>query len=187
MVRAAGLHSERYLTASVLETLSWIVGIPGIIAVLLLVTGRGRLAARIGGGFFVAGGVVGATVTTSINVVAVILGQQRDTATAYAVWHEITQSRVLLGFILVLILSPLGLVAMAVGLGRARLVGWWYVGLSVLALVAEQTLDEGAAWPVKLLLDLPLVVTLLWLARVLVAERPEHGAASDRPSELAAA
>jgi hypothetical protein len=167
MLRSAGAHQGRYLSASVCETLSWLLVVPAVLLVIAGVHGRGRVLTRGGGGVFVLGSaLVGAFVSSTMNAVAASLGQRADQASAAATWHSLVQSPVLVAFVVVLLVSELALVPFAVGLVRAGLAGWWLPVLTVLAIVGGTRTESAGSWWGSLALDLPFVLVLLWMGRV---------------------
>jgi hypothetical protein len=101
-----------------------------------------------------------------MNIVAATLGQRADRASSAAVWHSLVQSPVLIVFLVVLLFSELAVVPFAIGLVRARLAGWWFPVLAVLAIVGGTRTESAGSWWGAVALDLPFVLTLLWVGKV---------------------
>jgi hypothetical protein len=84
----------------------------------------------------------------------------------------------------VLVLLMLGLlfpIALGVGLARAGLVGWWYVGLAVLGPVFFIGLTDTSALPLRLLAMVPTAVTWgVWAMLLRKVEAPAPAPAEER-------
>jgi hypothetical protein len=167
MLATAGAHPSAWYAATWAEVVCWVCAGAAIWTATGLVHGRGLWPTRIGGYVCGASVVALGLVGGSQNAVTGILGAQPDAAAMVAVQDAISDSGALLPFVVLIMLGELLSMLFAVGLWRARLVGWWFPVLAVLAFVGFVLTSDSSNHLVILAGFLPLGAMWLALARLL--------------------
>jgi hypothetical protein len=166
MVAAAAAHATAAYAAGWCEML-W-----GLCAALacITVTGLGRVGR--GSRLTAVGGWMNTISLLSLGFSTLAVSQVAiaDRATAPTAVRAIDAMNGSPGLTPVLVLLLLGLlfpIVLGVGLARAGLVGWWYVGVTVLATVFFVGLTDAASLPLRLVAVVPAAVTWAVWARLL--------------------
>lgn len=167
MLATAGAHPTAWYAATWAEVVCWVCAGAAVLAAVALVRRRGIWPARVGGWVYGASLVTLGLVGGSQNVVTGVLGSQPDAATMVKVQDAINAAGAMLPFVLLVMLGELLQIFFAVGLCRARLVGWWYVALAVVAVVGYILTSDSSDHLVVLLGFLPLAASWAVLARLL--------------------
>lgn len=185
MLATAAAHRAAWNAATAAETVAWIAAGCAVLTTTALVTGRGRVPARLGGWWYGASLITLGFVGGAMNSVTAVLASQPDRALMVRVQGDL-HTPVLNAFVAVVLLGELMLVVFALGLTRGGLTGWWYFGLSVAAVVAYVATADSSNHPVVLAGFLPLGATWLVLARLLADHDAEASAVLARPAPAAA-
>jgi hypothetical protein len=166
MLATAAAHPAAWLTATYAEVVCWLLAGFAVLTVAGLVRGRGRglagASAWVYGTSLVTLGFLG-----SLNVVTFVLAQQPDRGAMVAVVDDLHSSSAMAPFVAAVLVGELFLVVLCAGLARARLVGWWYVGLGVTAIAGYVVTADSSTHLVVLAGFIPLGASWLVLARLL--------------------
>jgi hypothetical protein len=175
LVTAASRHSGGAYASAWAEML-W-----GLFAALACITvaglappGRGHRAVLVGGWLNTLSLLGIGFGTVAVTQAAVAAGTSH--ATAIASIDAINGSAGLAPLLVLLFGGLIFPVVLGVGLARAGLVGWWYVGVTVLSIVFFIGLGGSDAMLLRLVAVVPTCVTWLtwaWLLRRALAESPE--------------
>lgn len=170
MVATAHRNAGAWVAATWLEVGCWVLAGVATLAVLRRVGTRGRWLAGVGGWVHGSSLLTLGLVGGAMNATTGVLAQEPDRALMVRAVGDLKGAEALMPFVLLVMIGELFAVALAAGLARARLVGWWF---PVLALGAEATYlltSDSSAHLVNLLGFLPLGVFWLVLARLLLAK-----------------
>jgi hypothetical protein len=158
MVAAAAAHTTAAYAAGWCEML-W-----GLCAALACITVTGLVRSGRGSRLTVVGGWLNTISLLSLGFSTLAVSQAAiaDRAPAATAVRAIDAMNGSPGLTPVLVLLLLGLlfpIVLGVGLARAGLVGWWYVGVAVLASVFFVGLTDASALPLRLLAVVPTALT----------------------------
>lgn len=168
MLATAADHHGAWTAATAAEVVAWLTAGCAVLAVVPLVRDRGRRVARVGGCFYGVSLITLGFVGGAMNSVTGVLAQEPNRALMVKIQGDL-QSPVLNTFVTVVLIGELMLVVFAVGLARARVTGWWYVALSVLAVAGYVVTADSSNHLAVLAGFVPLGATWLVLARLLAA------------------
>ena len=179
MAAAAAAHATAAYAAGWCEML-W-----GLCAALACITVTGLVRAGRGSRLTAVGGWLNTISLLSLGfstlaVSQVAIADRASPATAVRAIDAMNGSP---GLTPVLVLLLLGLrfpIVLGVGLARAGLVGWWYVGVTALATVFFVGLTDAASLPLRLVAVVPAAVT--WAVWVMLLSRAA-GVPSPAPAE----
>lgn len=181
LVAAAAAHPTAAYAAGWCEML-W-----GLCAALACITVTGLVRAGRGSRLTAVGGWLNTISLLSLgfSTLAVSQAALADRAPASVAVRAIDAMNGSPGLVPVLVLLLLGLVfpiVLAVGLARAGLVPWWYVGVAVLGAVFFIGLTDASSIPLRLLAVVPTAVTWAVWAMLLrrVADSPAPAVAEER-------
>jgi hypothetical protein len=174
MVAAASSHPTAAYAAGWCEML-W-----GLCAALACITVTGLVRSGRGSRLTAAGGWMNTISLLSLGFSTLAVSQAAIAARApgSVAVRAIDAMNGSPGLVPVLVLLLLGLlfpIVLAVGLARAGLVGWWYVGVAVLGAVFFIGLTDASSVPLRLLAVVPTAVT--WAVWAMLLTR-----ASDVPA-----
>lgn len=170
MLAAAALHPDRWAAATAAETVAWVAAGFAVLTSVHVVTGRGRLFTHLGGWMYGASLVILGLVGAAMNSVTGTLAGEPHRALMVGVQDDLG-SPTLSALVALVMLGELCPILFAVGLARARLVGWWYLVASVLAFVGYVVTSDSSDHLVVLLGFVPLGATWLALGGVLAGSR----------------
>jgi hypothetical protein len=166
MLATAADHHGAWTAATAAEVVAWLSAGFAVLAVVPLAHGRGRIPTRIGGWWYGVSLITLGLVGGAMNSVTGVIAQEPQRSLMVRVQGDLS-SPVLNAFVFVILIGELMLIVFAVGVARARLAGWWYVGLSVLAVAGYVLTADSSNHLVVLAGFIPLGVSWLALARVL--------------------
>jgi hypothetical protein len=156
-IAAAGSHAGAWLTATVVETVGWLLLLPAAIGIWTTVRERGRTLVGIGS-WLTIGGVFGYFGAGLMNLVTIDLGRQHHAGEMAALMHSIKHdSAVFWMLVAPLLLGTFALVVMFAGVARARVVGWWAPVAVFVSLAASQVLSESDNAVLLAAVFLPLI------------------------------
>ena len=167
MLATAGAHPTAWNLATWAEVLCWLSAGFAVLVALWLVRGRGFWPTRIGGWVYGASLVTLGFVGGSQNATTGVLAKQPHPGAMVQVIDDLHASGALAPFVMLVLFGELFAIVFAVGLFRARLVGWWYIAASVLAVVAYVVTSDSSNHLVILAGFVPLAATWLYLAKIL--------------------
>src|ERR1700712_155494 len=182
MVAAAAAHPSAAYAAGWCEMLWGLCAALACITVTGLVrTGRGRRLTAVGGW-----GNTLSLLSLGLGTIAVsqaAIAARAPGSVAVRAIDAINGSPGLTPVLVLLLLGLLFPIVLGVGLARAGLVGWWYVGVTVLATVFFVGLTDASSILLRLLAVVPAAVT--WALWVMLLNRAA-GVASPAPAEQVA-
>lgn len=187
MLATAGAHPTAWNLATWAEVICWVTAGFAVLVASGLASGRGARVSRIGGWVYGASLVTLGLVGGSQNAVTGVLARQAHPERMVNVVDDLHSAGALQPFVLLILLGELFVIVLAVGLARAGLVGWWFVGLSVLALAGYVATSSSSNHLVVLVGFVPLGTSWLLLARLLLAHAPLAGRAPLADPALAGA
>jgi hypothetical protein len=168
MVAAAAAHPMAAYAAGWCEML-W-----GVCAALACITVTGLVGAGRGSRLTAVGGWVNTISLLSLGfstlaVSQVAVADRAPAATAVRAIDVMNGSPGLTPVLVLLLLGLLFPIVFGVGLARAGLVGWWYVGVAVLGTVFFVGLTGASSMPLRLVAVVPTAVT--WAVWALLLNR----------------
>lgn len=181
MLAGAASHPSRWAAATAVETVAWVAAGFAVLVTIPLVRGRGRVTTQLGGWVYGASLLTLGLVGAAMNSVTGTLAGEPDRAAMVKVQDHVG-SPTLTALVALVLVGELFVVPYAVGLHRARLVGRWYVGAAVLAILGYVATADSSDHLVVLAGFVPLAATLLALVPVLTDRRR---VAAGVPSQLA--
>jgi hypothetical protein len=178
MVAAAAAHPTAAYAAGWCEML-W-----GLCAALACITVTGLVSAGRGSRLTAVGGWLNTISLLSLGFSTLAVSQAAiaDRAPAATAVRAIDAMNGSPGLTPVLVLLLLGLlfpIVLGVGLARAGLVGWWYVGVAILATVFFVGLTDTSSLALRLLAVVPTAVT--WAVWVMLLNRAAGVATAPSP------
>lgn len=179
MLATAAAHYTGWTAATAVETVAWVAAGCAVLAAIPLVSGRGRLLTRLGGGVYGASLVTLGLVGGAMNSVTGVIAREPHRALMVQVQGDLS-SPVLNSFVALIMLGELMGVVFAVGLARAGLLGWWYVAASVAAVLGYVLTSDSGNHLVILASFAPLGATWLVLAARLMGGSPRPGSLRER-------
>jgi hypothetical protein len=176
LVHAAAAHTGAAYAAGWAEML-WglLAGLACVTLIGIIRPGRGHRLAVAGGWLNTVSLLALGFSTLAISQAAIAAGTDASTATKAI--DAMNKSIALSPLLVLLVGGLLFPILLGVGLARSGLVGWWYVGLTVLASVFFIGLGGTAAVALRLLAVLPTAAT--WLVWATLMNRHSAIAGSD--------
>ena len=168
MIATAAAHPSAWNAAAAAEALGWLAAGFAVLTALHLVSGRGRVLTRLGGWVYGASLLALGFVGGAMNSVTATLASEPNRALMVEVQGDFHEP-ILNAFVTLILLGELALVVFAVGLARARLIGWWYVVLAVMAVAGYVVTSTSSNHLVVLAGFAPLGASWLVVAWLLAA------------------
>ncbi|MGN6577146.1 MAG: hypothetical protein ACTHKG_15845 [Nocardioides sp.] len=175
MLATAQAHYRAWTAATAIETVAWVAAGCAVLVAITLVKSRGRLLTLVGGGLYGASLITLGLVGGAMNSVTGVLAREPNRALMVQVQGDL-ESPVLNACVALILLGNLMAVVFALGLVRARILGWWFPVVSVGAVLAYGLTSASGDHLVVLASFVPLGVT--WLA--LASRLTDGGATPDR-------
>lgn len=167
MLATAATHPGAWNAATAAEVVAWLAAGFSVLTTVSLVHGRGAVPTRLGGVVYGVSLVALGFVGGALNSVTAVLAAEPHRGAMVRVQGHL-HGPTLDGFVMLILLGELALVLFAVGLARARLVGWWYP-LAAVAAVAGYIASASSSNHVVVLAGfVPLGLTWLVLGRLLL-------------------
>ncbi len=173
MIATAAAHPSAWNAAAAAEAVGWLAAGFAVLTALHLVSGRGRVLTRLGGWVYGVSLLALGFVGGAMNSVTATLASEPNRALMVEVQGDFHEP-ILNAFVTLILLGELALVLFAVGLARARLIGWWYVVLAVMALAGYIVTSSSSNHLVVLAGFAPLGASWLVLAWLLRASSSAH-------------
>jgi hypothetical protein len=176
---AAGAHAGSWAAATVVETIGWLLFVPGLIGLWNATTDRGRRLTTIGVWASIAGmfGYYGAGV---MNLVTIEFGRRHDPIAMATLMHALKHNNTMFWMLVApLLLGTLALVVAFAGVARSRLVGWWAPAAVFVGLVASQFLSESDNAVLLTVAFAPLIIACIATAARLGGLRPDTAPVAD--------
>jgi hypothetical protein len=153
----AAAHPGAMTLAALVETLGWVLLLPGLVMLWNEIRGRG--SALVGTGVWLGVvGVLGFAVAGALNVVTVDLAGAPGGAAIYdTIRHD---GRLVSAVVLPIMIGLVGLVVLLAGLTRAGVAGWWLPVAGAVAVVLDQITSESANPLLLSAAFLPMAVAL---------------------------
>ena len=167
MLATAAAHPGAWNAATAAEAVAWLAAGFAVLTGLHLVTGRGTVLTRIGGWVYGSSLLALGFVGGAMNSVTATLAGEPNRALMVGVQGHL-HAPILDAFVTLILLGELALVVFAVGLARARLTGWWYLALAVVAVSGYVVTASSSNHVVVLAGFAPLGASWLVLARLLL-------------------
>jgi len=168
MLATAAAHPNAWNAATAAEAVSWLAAGFAVLTALHLVIRRGSVLTRLGGWVYGVSLLCLGFVGGAMNSVTATLASEPSRLLMVEVqgdFHEPTLNV----FVTLILIGELALVVFAVGLARARLTGWWYVVLAVLAVAGYVVTSSSSNHLLVLAGFVPLGASWLVLAWLLQA------------------
>jgi hypothetical protein len=166
MLATASAHHTAWELATAAETVAWLTAGFAVLTALSLVVARGWWLTRVGGWLYGVSLLALGFVGSAMNDVTGVIAREPGRDAMVAVQDHL-HAPVLDAMVMLVLLGELCSVVFAAGLARARLVGWWYPVVSLVAVAAYVVTSDSSAHVVVLAGFVPLAVTWLVLARLM--------------------
>jgi hypothetical protein len=166
MLATASGHHTAWELATAAEVIAWLTAGFAVLAAMSLVRGRGWWLTRIGGWVYGTSLLALGFTGGAMNEVTGVLARQPGRDAMVSVQDHL-HGPVLDAMVMLILFGELFMIVFAAGLARARLVGWWYPALSVVALAAYVVTSDSSSHPVVLAGFVPLGVSWSVLAPLL--------------------